>query len=277
MSKKEQRLLELANFLKIKRAKIKPSQVGLPEGEHRRTPGLRREELAQLAGVGYTWYTWLEQCRPIHVSAQVIESLSRALMLDNQERIHLYELAQQPMPTDVYKHNMAVPKSVRSVLDNLFLCPSFVIDERWNIIEWNAAAALFFGNRHNESMHQMNIIRMMFLDSDYKKLFENWEEDAKGLLAHFRLSTGKYIDDPWLDELVEDVKNKSEEFRLWWPKHEVYADDIIVKYIVHPTAGKMRFDFSSFNVSNYPGLKLIVNTPCAETDTAEKVKLLLGI
>jgi transcriptional regulator with XRE-family HTH domain len=137
------RYIELADFLKTRRAKILPSQAGLSSAARRRTPGLRREEVAQLAGIGITWYTWLEQGRPIHVSAQILESLSRVLLLDRQERMHLYLLANQPLPAELPVYQGTVSPILQHVLDSLTLCPSLVTDQRWNVIAWNGDITFF--------------------------------------------------------------------------------------------------------------------------------------
>jgi|SRR5471030_3205324 len=141
MDNSKQRYKELGDFLKTRRAKILPSQVGLPKGTPRRTPGLRREEVASLSGIGLTWYTWIEQGRPIQVSTQVLESLARNLMLDKQETIHLYTLAGQAPPTSFPSYNESVNPMLQHVLDSLEFSPSMIMDARWNVIAWNKAAS----------------------------------------------------------------------------------------------------------------------------------------
>ena len=159
------RYQELADFLKTRRAKILPSQVGLASAARRRTPGLRREEVAQLAGIGLTWYTWLEQGRPIRVSAQVLESLARIILLDKQERIHLYLLANQPVPTDIPGHQGTVSPLLQHVLDSLTLCPSFIADQRWNVIAWNKPARFVLGDFCAMNARQRNVVWAMFTEN----------------------------------------------------------------------------------------------------------------
>ena len=272
---KKQRYKELGDFLKTRRAKILPSQVGMPEGLRRRTPGLRREEVAALAGIGLSWYTWLEQGRDIQVSAEVLESLSRVLMLDKQERIHLYTLARQAPPTDIPLYQGTVSPMLQHVLDNLILSPSFIMDTRWNIIAWNKAASVVFADFSKIDVSKRNMVWMMFNSDDYKKLFIDWEFHAQGMLARFRSTSVQYIEDPWLVKFIEDLKNESEEFNLWWSKHDVQRKSEIYKKLKHPIVGTMVFEFSSFDVSDNSSLKLIVNTPFSGTDTDMKVKLLL--
>lgn len=274
MDTEKNRYLELADFLKTRRARILPSQVGLSQGSRRRTPGLRREEVAQLAGIGLTWYTWLEQGRPIRVSAQILESLSRVLLLDKQERNHLFTLARQAIPTDLPKYQGIINPSIQKVLDSLIFSPSFIMDRRWNVIAWNKAACLVFGDFSTMNVRERNIVWMMFNNHSYMELFKEWEFHAQGLLARFRTTCGQYIEDPWLVEFIKELKEQSKEFDFWWSKHEVQSGSAVNKEINHPVVGTLIFEFCSFDVSDNPNLKLIVNTPLAETNTSEKMKML---
>lgn len=276
MNNEEHRYKELADFLKTRRAKISPSQAGLPSAAHRRTPGLRREEVAQLAGIGITWYTWLEQGRDIHVSAQVIESLSRVLLLDKQERIHLYLLANQPIPADMPEYQETVSPILQHVLDSMVLCPSFIADQRWNVIAWNRAACLIFGNFSEMNTRQRNIVWAMFTDNYFKQLFVDWNLHAKSLLGRFRLTCGKYIQDSWFNQFVDELKAQSPEFNLWWPLHEIQNDSGVYKQLNLPMAGILDFESSSFDVPDNSGLRLFVHVPLSGTETASKMKSLLG-
>lgn len=275
MKNEEHRYKELADFLKTRRAKVLPSQVGLSSATRRRTPGLRREEVAQLAGVGITWYTWLEQGRPIHVSTQVIESLSRVLLLDKQECIHLHILANQPLPAEVPAYHGAVSPILQHVLDSLTRCPSLVTDQRWNVIAWNKAACPIFGEFSEMNVRQRNIVWAMFTDQKYKQLFVDWDLHAKGLLGRFRLTCGHYIEDAWLVRFIDDLKMQSTEFNQWWPLHEIESNSEKYKQLNHPTVGIMDFEVSNFDVSDNSGLKMIVHTPLSGSDTAAKMKLLM--
>lgn len=242
----------------------------------RRTPGLRREEVAQLAGIGLTWYTWLEQGRAIRVSAQVLESLSKVLLLDKQERIHLYLLANQPHFRQIYQDTETVSPILQHVLDSLLFCPSLVTDQRWNVIAWNKAACAIFGDFDEMNARERNIVWAMFTDDKYKQLFVNWELHAKGLLGRFRSTCGQYIEDSWLAQFIDDLKKQSTEFNLWWPLHEIQSNGEKCKQLHHPIGGILDFEISNFDVSDNSGLKMIVHVPVAETDTATKMKSLLG-
>ena len=269
------RYKELADFLKTRRAKILPSQVGLLTTARRRTPGLRREEVAQLAGIGLTWYTWLEQGRPIHVSASVLESLSRVLLLDKQERIHLYILANQPYPTDSPEYHGKVTPVLQHVLDSLSLCPALVTDQRWNVIAWNKEANLLFGDFTIMNVRERNIVWTMFTDQKYKQLFTDWNLYAKRLLGGFRATCGQYIEDTWLVQFIDDLKSQSTEFNLWWSLHEIESISEKYKQLNHPVVGLLDFEVSNFDVSDNMGLKLIVHVPTPGTDTETKMKSLL--
>ncbi|KPL76852.1 transcriptional regulator [Ornatilinea apprima] len=267
---------ELAGFLKTRRAKILPSQVGLAAAARRRTPGLRREEVAQLAGVSLTWYTWLEQGRPIQVSAQVVESLCRVLLLDRQERSHLYLLANQPLPADIPAYPSVVSPILQHVLDSFEICPAFIADQRWNVIAWNEAARFIFGDFTEMNARQRNIVWGMFTDPYYRQLYAHWDAHAKSLMGRFRSTCGKYIEDAWLNQFIEDLKAESPEFNLWWPLHEVHYDSSIFKQFNHPKAGALEFESSSFDVPDHSGLKLFVHVPVPASDTAAKMKRWLG-
>ena len=275
MDNERHRYKELGDFLKTRRAKIMPSQVGLSSASRRRTPGLRREEVAQLAGVGVTWYTWLEQGREIHVSTQVIESLSRVLMLDKQERIYLHLLANQPLPEEIPGYLGTVSPILQHVLDHLTLCPSLVTDQRWNVVAWNKAACTIFGDFTKMTSRERNIVWAMFTDNKYKQLFVGWDMHAKGLVGRFRATCGQYIKDPWLIQFIDDLKMQSTEFNLWWPLHEIQSNSEKYKQLNHPIAGTLDFEVCNFDVADNSGLKLIVHTPLSGTDTSAKMKSLL--
>lgn len=269
------RFKELADFLKTRRAKILPSQVGLPITSRRRTPGLRREEVAQLAGIGLTWYTWLEQGRSIRVSASVIESLCRVLLLDKNERRHLYLLANQPIPAEVPEYKPAVNPALQHVLDSLVLCPSIITDQRWNVLAWNKETSLVFGDYAEKTVRERNIVWTMFTENKYKQLFPDWSHYAKRLLGAFRASCGHYAEDSWLVQFIDDLKARSIEFQEWWSLHEIESCSEKFKKLNHPAMGIMEFEVNSYEVSDNKDLRMIVHVPLQGTQTAEKMKSLL--
>ena len=276
MDNERRRRLELADFLRSRRGRILPSQAGLPSGTRRRTRGLRREELAQLAGVGLTWYTWLEQGRPIRVSSQVLESLSRVLGLDRDERRHLYALAHGTAPLDGRSEGITeVPQSVRRIVDGLTLSPALLIDRRWNILTWNRSARLVFGDFEAAESSGRNMVRIMFANEAFRRLFVRWEAHARSTLARFRMTCGENSSDPWYADFVDELKKLSPEFAEWWADHDVELVGGMSKEMLHPSAGRLLFEFVGLDVSDIPGLRVIVNTP-ADEETIAKMKILTG-
>lgn len=275
MKEELSRYKELGDFLKTRRAKISPLQAGLPEGSHRRTPGLRREEVASLSGIGITWYTWLEQGREIQVSAQVLESLSRVFMLNEEETHHLYTLANQTLPTNIPPHKQVINPILQRILDSLTLSPSLILDTRWNVIAWNKAAKAALMDFETISIEDRNYIWLTFTNPQYKKMFDHWEQQAQGLIARFRAECGKYIEDPWVTEFVRKLKNESREFEQWWSMHNVENEKESYKIFNHPIAGKLTFEHTSFFVADNMNLKLFINAPAPNTDTKMKIKNLI--
>ncbi|WP_342774685.1 helix-turn-helix transcriptional regulator [Paenibacillus dokdonensis] len=216
------RLVELAQFLKTRRARISPEQAGLPHGGRRRTPGLRRGEVAQLSGVSVDWYTWLEQARNIQVSTPVLDSIARALQLDSNERNHLFMLALQQLPADLTPAENNISPTFQRFLDLQGSSPAYVTDQRLNIVAWNRAANLIYGNYEAMSTRERNTVWRTFTSPYVRQLLkENWETHARHRLAQFRTSYGKFAGDPWWMEIIEELNQASPEFRAWWPKHDV--------------------------------------------------------
>lgn len=269
------RYKELADFLKTRRSKVTPSQVGLSSSIRRRTPGLRREEIAQLAGIGITWYTWLEQGRPIQVSSQVVESLSRVLFLDKEERNHLYQLANLPLPIDTITPQETVTPILQHVLDSLYLSPAILINQRWNVIAWNQAACIVLGDFLHMNERERNIVWAMFTNQKYKQLYVDWNLHAKNLLARFRSSCSQYIEDSWFSTFVDELKLKSQEFSQLWPLHEILSHSEVCKQLNHEKVGLLDFEVSKFDVADLSGLTIIIHTPLVGTETANKIKTLL--
>ena len=149
------------------------------------------------------------------------------------------------------------------------------MDQRWSVIAWNKAACLIFGDFNEMNVYQRNIVWAMFTDNKYKQLFADWTLYAKNLLGRFCSTCGQYIDDPWLTQFIDDLKMQSMEFNLWWPLHEIQNISETYKQLNHPVAGVLDFEVSKFDVSDHSGLKLIIHTPLAGTDTSRKMGLLL--
>lgn len=276
MNNQKQRYKELGDFLKSCRAKILPSQVGLPEGIRRRTPGLRREEVAFLSGIGLTWYTWIEQGRPIQISSQILESLARTLLLDSNEIRHLYTLAQRTLPADVPIDNATANTMLQHVLDNLHFSPATIQDARFNIIAWNRAAAKILFDYSQINASKRNLLRIMFTNEDYKKRFADWELSAQKMTACFRTVYGTLVGDPWIEDFVNELRSESKEFDLLWSMHNVKADERIIKIINHPILGELKFEFTNYSVISDSNLKLSIFTAVPGSDTEEKIKEFLS-
>ncbi|MBB6635060.1 helix-turn-helix transcriptional regulator [Cohnella thailandensis] len=273
----KERLQELAQFLRTRRARIRPEQAGLPGDGRRRTPGLRRGEVAMLAGISADWYTWLEQARPIQVSAQVLESLSRALELDSDERKHLFLLALQQLPADSALPENSVPPLLQAFLDGQGTNPAYVTDPRLNIVAWNKAASTIYGDYERMSPRERNSLWRTFTSPYVREMLrENWENHARHRLAHFRANYGQFPGDPWWMELIGDLSRASAEFREWWPMHDVLNGPEGRKINHHPTAGRLVFDQISFLVSDAPHLTVTINLPANEDDTPSKLARLLS-
>lgn len=276
ISNEKSRYTELGNFLKTRRNSIIPAQVGLPAGIRRRTPGLRREEIAQLAGIGLTWYTWLEQGRQINVSDQVLESLSKVLMLNAEERKHLFTLAMKPIPNENYRNAGQLNDTLQHVLDSLETSPAYIIDQRWNICGWNKSACQVFGDFSQINESERNVVYMMFCKNEYMELFDDWEFHAKGIIARFRVMCGINIDDPWITDFTNNLKEKSSDFNMWWSMYKIHSMSDIIKELSHPVVGKLVFEFNSFDVSDNPNLKMLIHTPVQGTGTIDKMKHLVN-
>jgi transcriptional regulator with XRE-family HTH domain len=276
VSKQEQlRTQELGDFLRTRRGRIAPSQVGLPEGERRRTPGLRREEVAQLAGVSVDWYTWLEQGRPISVSTQVLESLVQALQLDANEREHLFLLAHRQPPPEGNPLRETVSATLQHFLDHLDLSPAFAVGPRWDIVAWNKAARVVLYDFPHMTMRERNVVWHTFTSASHRQMLVDWDKHARFLLAQFRASYGRFPGDPWMTELINELLDISPEFRAWWPDHDVQRGQDMKKVLNHPQVGYMYFDISMFQVYNEPDLKVIVSMPLNEGETTAKMRELL--
>ena len=273
----EQRRTELRCFLRARRARLSPLQVGLPAGGRRRTPGLRREELAQLAGVGTTWYTWLEQGRPITVSASVLESLADTLRLDTVERAHLFILARGEVPTTPLVATETVEPALQQILDALGPCPAYVANARWDVVAWNEAACRVFMDFAALSPRDRNLLWSMFMHPLSRQLYVDWEGAAQHILAFFRASTGRYVGETWFTALVSELSRASPEFAAWWPRNDVYGSPREAhKEVRHPLVGRLALHASPFQLAQSPELFMIVYTPVPGTETAAKLRRLMS-
>lgn len=265
MQKSERRRV-LADFLRKRRASLSPSEVGLPPGMRRRTPGLRREEVAQLANIGISWYVWLEQGRDVHPSAQVLESLAQALKLTPNERRHLFLLAGQPLPPPVSPVEESVSPALQQVLDDLNPAPAYVLGRRYDYLAWNKTADGLFSISQASSPYARNLVWRLFTSPTMRDL-PHWEQLARCTLAEFRTASARYPGDRWFEELIEDLKQVSPEFCQWWPHHDVRSTLDGHKVIEHPTLGCLEFEHLTLQVLSNPDIRIMIYTPNAATRT----------
>ncbi|WP_230534272.1 helix-turn-helix transcriptional regulator [Microvirga roseola] len=206
---------ELSDFLRHHRKRLTPADVGLPSGRRRRTPGLRREEVATLAGVGITWYTWLEQGREIGVSVDFLLRLAKVLKLDDAECSHLFVLAhRRPPPAEAY-HWPIVSPLVQQLIDELEARPAYVLNLRWDVIAWNPAAERLFGFSRKEPTDR-NILRMVCADPDLRVRLPAWRSDAPRLIESLRRDLAFVPDDSAMLQLIDELRKLSPDFRHWW-------------------------------------------------------------
>jgi transcriptional regulator with XRE-family HTH domain len=270
------RRAELSEFLRSRRARLKPEDVGMPDfGRHRRVPGLRREELAQLAGVSVAYYTRLEQGNGRNVSAEVLDSIARALRLTDAEHNHLTHLAK---PKQHKKKQAARPQQVRGalrqLLDTLDGVPAYITGRRSDVLVWNRMAAAVFGDWSELPPQERNWARMVFLRPEYRDLFVEWEQKAIDIVCLLRMDAGCHPDDPRLAALVGELSVKSEDFRRLWATHDVKEKSHGVKLLRHPLVGDLALQFESFRLVGDTELALITYHAEPGSSSAEALRLL---
>lgn len=270
------RRAELSEFLRTRRARLKPEDVGLPDfGRHRRVPGLRREELAQLAGVSVAYYTRLEQGNGRNVSAEVLDSIARALRLSDAEHAHLTHLAK---PKQHKKKPAARSQQVRGallqLLDSMDGVPAYISGRRSDILAWNRMASAVFGDWGELPAQERNWARLVFLRPEYRELFFEWEQKASDVVSFLRMDAGCYPDDPRLSALVGELSVKSEEFRRLWATHDVKEKGYGVKHLHHPLVGDLTLNFESFRSADDDGQALTMYHAEPGSPSADALRLL---
>jgi transcriptional regulator with XRE-family HTH domain len=268
------RRMELASFLRTRRERLLPEQVGVPRRARRRTPGLRREEVAELIGIGVTWYTWLEQGRPIQVSAEVLEDLARVFRLSLDERSYLFQLAQRSLPPTRPEPQEEVRPVFREVLTALEPAPAHIRDLRWNVLAWNRAES-FLVDWHAYPPNQRNIVWHHFTNPTFRRIMVNWEREARSMLSEFRMENGQYAEDPWFTSLIGRLHETSAEFRQWWPLHEVRRERELPIELQHPDVGRLIFQPVTVVFTTEPHLVMRILMPMSEADTAAKLHSLM--
>lgn len=266
----DRRREQLAQFLRARRDALTPADVGLPEGRNRRTKGLRREEVALLAGVSVTWYTWLEQGRPINASVDVLEALARTLRLDDAERAHLLTLASTPAATAAPEVD-DVPDALVRLLASMEPAPSYVLGPRWEMLAWNRAQSHLYPLIDHLADDDRNLLWIVFAEPTARELIVDWDDQARRILAEFRAGTAGFRTDPKVVALVDRLVAASPEFAEWWPQLDVARFRTRIRRYQHPRAGELAFEYQQLTPSEWPALKVVCQLPVPGDDSAERL------
>jgi PAS domain-containing protein len=273
----ERRRAELADFLRTKRSSLQPEDVGLPDGGRRRTPGLRREEVALLAGVGTTWYTWLEQGRDVRASLDVLEALSRGRRRAGAARAPLKFGGRGEQAKPCKAPAEEVSPNLRRLVENVGPGPAYLLGRRWDYLAWNRSFEAVFGWEPGPDPLTRNHVWLWFMDPSRRSLCSgDWAASARLLVAKFRGDIAKNIGDPAFEELISVLNASSPEFRKLWKRHEVAGSGDGHKELTHPVAGPLAFDHAVFHHGESGEQRLILYTPSCEHDTRAKLARLLG-
>ncbi len=264
----------LGAYLKDRRAKLDPAAFGLPL-QRRRTPGLRREEVAQRANVSATWYTWLEQGRGGAPSSDVLDRISRAMMLTDVEREHLFLLGLGRPPEVRYSAPQGVTPRLQRLLDTLEFSPAFVRTATWDVVAWNPAAAAVLTDYSTLAATERNILRLMFNDSRVRSAQGDWESVARFVVAAFRADLARAGAAKNVQALVDELCSTSPEFKAMWRDNDVRAHGDGLKTLHHPMVGPIAMEFSAFAVDGRPDLSMVVYNPATAADR-ERVRTLIG-
>jgi len=268
----DRRRADLREFLMIRRARITPARAGLPDGgARRRTPGLRREEVAVLAGVGVSWYQWLEQGRDITVSGQVLDAVARVLQLEEPERRHLYVLAGlNPPLLRAAAVQAPVSEGLTRIIDSWMPFPANIIDRYWNNIVFNEASAAIF----DFNQQCRNCLVSYFTNPVYAGRHQGWEEDAALVAAEYRSSAADYPEDQGFSAITDELAEQSPLFAELWARGDVRPPGPRTKGINHPLVGELYFESTQLKVPERPDLSIVLHNPIAGTDTARKLEWL---
>jgi transcriptional regulator with XRE-family HTH domain len=265
---------QLGAYLKDRRAKLDPAAFGFAP-EHRRTPGLRREEVAQRANISPTWYTWLEQGRGGAPSASVLDRIARALMLTDVEREHLFLLGLGRPPEVHYRKDEDVTPRLQRVLDALEPCPALIRTAIWNVVAWNRAATVMLTDYGALPPQQRNILRFIFLDPRVRAAQYDWDSVARFVVGAFRVDAARAGAAAEVEPLVDELCRLSPEFKTLWQDIDVRSPGEVVKHIRHAVLGPLAFEYSAFAVDGRPDLSMVVYNPATPADV-EKIRSLIS-
>ena len=266
---------ELSRFLKATRARLSPTEVGLPPGERRRTKGLRREEVAALAGMSVTWYTWFEQGRDVHLSVQMLERLGRTLRLDSNEREFLFALAQHRPPPLETQIDEEIRPATQHLLDALSI-PALVMVDDWTVIAWNQLVARAFRDYGELPRTERNLFRILMLSDRYRTDADHYREMGRRLTARFKWDYSRTTKPEVFEAIISEMTEQSELFR------EVWQESDILPYFEHintadmPGVGEISFRHTSYAIEGSPGQRLILFAPLDEISVERLAKLTAG-
>jgi transcriptional regulator with XRE-family HTH domain len=265
----------LAEFLRERRGRLDPTAFGFA-ARRRRTPGLRREEVAQRAGVSATWYTWLEQGRGGPPSADTLERLARALELDGASRELLFLLAQQRPPPLRARPDGEVSPALQRMIESLRTSPAVIKTALWDLVAWNEAARVILGDYRDVPPQERNVLRRLFCDPSVKAGMPDWESDVRLALSAFRLDAARAA---WSDKaaaLIAELEAASPDFRRMWNEGDARTGGQGVKHMMHPRLGALEFDYATFSIDGADGLTLVVYTPASAAIERKVERLMAG-
>lgn len=268
---------ELADFLKQKRACLRPGDFGFSD-KRRRTPGLRREEVALLSGISFDWYTWLEQARDIQASRETLQRIAQALRLEPTETRYLLEIGGFKCNPSVHSSAEFIEPSLYRIINELVCCPCIVIGRRWDLLAWNQAAKLIYGDLEKLSDLERNGLWQYFIGQTFPEILEERSQKAVKAVAIFRMERAKYLNDPFFDQLIDALTEQSEEFAQLWTGHEVDVCDPDTAHFIHPDLGRLSFEHSAYDLNDSlnRGFRLVTYVPLTGTPTKAKIANFLG-
>jgi transcriptional regulator with XRE-family HTH domain len=260
---------ELAEFLRARREATRPEQVGLPVGRGRRTPGLRREEVAMLAGVSVTWYTWLEQGRRINASHDVLRAIGRALRLDDAGLDHLIALTEPG--TASIEAPAEAPSALLRLIDSMMPAPAYVLGPHWEFVAWNTAQQRLYPRIVELDPPRRNLLWVLYCDRDTRSLNVDWDIHARQALAEFRSASSAVRHDDAIYELIDVLTAESPEFADWWPEHDVSGFETRLRRFQHPAAGRLTFEYQQLAPVEWPNLRVVAQLAVPGDDSAERL------
>ncbi|MEO1969768.1 MAG: helix-turn-helix transcriptional regulator [Sphingomonadaceae bacterium] len=255
----------LGDYLRDRRARLDPAAFGFST-KRRRTPGLRREEVAMRSNISATWYTWLEQGRGGVPSPDVLDRLATGLMLTEAERDHIFMLALGHLPEVHYRPPDAIAPRLQKILDAFSISPAIIKTATWDVIAWNRAAAILLTDYGALPREERNILRLIFLQPKARRANRQWREIARAVVASFRADVARAGAGAEVERLVEELLARSPEFATWWREHEVVSASEGIKRLSLANGKTIAFEFSSFTIDTRPDMAMIVYNPASAAD-----------